>query len=111
MKHYEPKIILKTLDLYKDFYIEIKKWPKPEKYSIGKRCEDLILDIFKNLLAASRNKEKLRYLKKANLELQIFKHLIRMIKELNIMKNKKYIFFCTKILEIGKMLGGWIKFV
>lgn len=108
-QYQEPQIILKFYDLYKTFYLEIKKWPKPERYNLGRKCEETILEIFENLLIASRFKEKHSTLFRANIKLQILKKLIRLGKDIQIINGKKYIFLEKELFEIGKMLGGWLK--
>lgn len=39
------------------------------------------------------------------------KILIRILKDLKILDIKKYLLLEDELQEIGKMLGGWIKFV
>ena len=105
----EPKIIIKTYDLYTNFYIELRKWPKPERYNLGQRSEELILTILEMLIAASRTQAKSQLLRQANLKLQVLKILIRLAKDIKVMEKRKYLFFQKKLLEIGRMLGGWLK--
>lgn len=109
MQIYEPQLVLKTYDLYLHFYTEIRKWPKPERYNLGKRCEDLILDILDNLTRALTDRNKKFSLAEADVKIQQLKLLFRLANELKIMEYRKYLFFEVKILEIGKMLGGWLK--
>lgn len=52
---------------------------------------------------------KLLILEKIDLKLQIIKILIRLCLDAKIIDLKKYILWEEKILEIGRMLGGWIK--
>jgi len=105
----DPIIILKTYDFYKEFYLEISHWPKPERYNLGAGSEKLILEILSGLLAAARNLNPRFNLIQCNLKLQILKLFIRLAKDIGILKDKKYLFLESRILEIGKMLGGWLK--
>lgn len=108
-QYQEPQIILKFYDLYKTFYLEIKKWPKPERYNLGRKCEEIILEILENLLTASRLQTKHSNLFRANIKLQMLKKLIRLGKDIQVINNKKYIFLEKELFEIGRMLGGWLK--
>ena len=110
-QYQEPQIILKFYDLYKTFYLEVKKWPKPERYNLGRKGEEIILEIFENLLTASRLKTKHSDLFQANIKLQLLKSLIRLGKDIQVINNKKYLFLEKELFEIGKMLGGWLKSV
>ena len=39
----------------------------------------------------------------------MLKIFIRLLKDVDAIKNKDYLLMQTQIQEIGKMLGGWIK--
>ena len=107
----EVPIIQQTLDLYKELYENIKKFPKKDQYLIGKRCEDALLSFLEYaLLASSAPKEqKVRLLNIAAGKFDVLKVLLRLARELKILDTKKYISLEVKIREIGKMLGGWIR--
>ena len=107
--NFEPQIIIKVYDFYKKFYLEIRKWPKPERYNLGEKCEKLIFDILENLLIASRISNKRKYLFDANIKLQILKNLLRLGKDIKVICTRKYVFLETDLFEIGRCLGGWLK--
>jgi hypothetical protein len=46
---------------------------------------------------------------KADLKLKILKLLVRLAYESKAWDEKKYILLEEKLVELGKMLGGWIK--
>lgn len=54
-------------------------------------------------------KEKLPVLKQASLKTDVLKVLFRLLRDLKIIDNKKYLLLEEFLQEIGKMLGGWIK--
>ncbi len=107
----EAPILKKTVDLYKEFYEYLKMFPKKDQYLLGKRCEDHILLFMEHILiAASASKErKLHILEVANGKFDVLKVLFRMAREFKMIDNKKYLSLETKVQEIGKMLGGWIR--
>lgn len=45
-----------------------------------------------------------------SIELDMLKVFVRLAKETRCIDSKQYLEIETKIQEIGKMLGGWIKF-
>jgi len=104
-------ILQKTYDLYKLFYQYSVNFPKKDKFGIGKRCEDHILDLMESLIKASkaRREHKAELLYEISIKLDTLKIFVRMLKELKILDLKKYIQIQELIHEIGKMLGGWIK--
>lgn len=104
-------ILSKTIELYKIYYGYAQLFPKKDKYTIGATCERYIIEIIEILLGASflPKQEKLPLIKKANNKFEALKVFIRLLKELNIIDQKKYIILQSIIQEIGKMFGGWIK--
>lgn len=60
--------------------------------------------------ASYLNKEqKLPYLKRAAIKLDLLKFFLQVSWELKVLNNKNYIILSEKLDEIGKMLGGWIR--
>jgi hypothetical protein len=107
----EAPILQKSIDLYKELYEYLKLFPKKDQYLLGKRCEEVILDFLEYILfAASSSREpKLQALQKANAKFDLLKALLRIARELKMIDNKKYLSLETKIHDVGRQLGGWIK--
>lgn len=104
-------IFQKTYEIYKLFYSYLVNFPKKDKYSLGLRCENTLLDFLEEItLAGGVSKtEKLPILQRASTKLDLAKVLIRLCKDLKILDNKKYLTLEASLQEIGRMLGGWIK--
>ena len=52
---------------------------------------------------------KLLILQKADLKLKMIKLFVRLAHDIKVLPTKRYIELEEKLLELGKMLGGWIK--
>ena len=104
-------VFTKTYDLYKAFYGYLATFPKKDRYTLGQKCEILLLDLLEGIILASSlsKEEKLPILKTASLKLDVLKVLFRLGKDLKIIESKKYLILEGFLQEIGKMLGGWIK--
>lgn len=111
MEEFDIPIFKKTYDLYKTFYGYRETVSKQDRYTLWQRCENLILDILKNILEASHllKTDKLPVLEKTSLKLNLLRIFLRLCKEVKAIDNKKYVLLQEKIDEIGRMLGGWIK--
>lgn len=111
--HKDAPILKKTVDLYREFYDYLKIFPKKDQYMLSRRCEDNIILFMKLILkAVGLSKiDKLKILKEANNEFDVLKVLFRMARELKMLDNKKYLSLESKIQEIGRMLGGWMRFL
>lgn len=109
--HNELPIITKTYELYKTFYTYSVLFPKKDKYTIGKKCEIYILTVLEYILATSNSttREKVQLLKQANIKFDTLKIFLRLLKDIKIIDEKKYIILQKQIQEIGRMLGGWQK--
>jgi len=106
-------IVKKTLDLYKLLYGILATFPKRDKYILGAHLENCLLQILDNLLQASAmpKTEKWPKLILANSQLEMLKIFIRLARELKIIDDKKYLALEQRVAEIGRMLGGWMKFL
>jgi hypothetical protein len=84
-------------------------FPKQEKYTLGQKIENTILETLELVLMASytTNNYKIEILRKANNKIDFLKYLIRLAHETNSIKIKSYVIIEEKILEIGKNIGGW----
>jgi hypothetical protein len=69
------------------------------------------LGLIEDIITASQlsKSEKVPTLQNASIKLDVLKVLIRCCKDLKIIDNKNYLLLESKLQEIGKMLGGWIK--
>ena len=104
-----PNAIARTYDLLKWLLPTISGFPRDKRYTLGSRIENKLLDILDLLLAANYSKIKLDTLKKANLELESFRFLIRLSYDLQFINPHRYEFVSKETNEIGRLIGGWIK--
>ena len=90
-------------------YPTINKFPKSQRFVLGQRIENSILQILEGIIEANQEVNKLVYLKRISVELDKLRILIRLSKDLKFVSIRQYEFAAEKVNEIGKMLGGWIK--
>lgn len=104
-------IFTETYELYKTFYRFLPTFPKKDRYTLGQKCEMLLLELLELIILAGNlpKQDKLPILKKASLKLDVLKVLFRLGKDLKIIDSKKYLILESFLQEIGRMLGGWIK--
>lgn len=101
--------ITKTYDLLKWLMPAVSKYPKDKRFTLGSRIEDKLLFILELLIEANYSKEKLGCLKQANLNLEIFRYLIRLSFDLRFIDLRRYEYISGKTDEVGRLIGGWIK--
>lgn len=103
-------IFEKTYELILWIYPTVNKFPKSQRFVLGQHIESTILRVLEGIIIANQVKNKLPYLKRISVELDKLRILIRLSKDLKFISVKQYGFAASKVNEIGKMLGGWIKF-
>jgi len=102
-------IFQKVYDLILWMYPLINKFPKKQRFVLGQQLENALLDILKGIIQANQERNKLEILKQVSIDLDKFRILFRLAKDLRFMSIKQYQFGAEKINEVGKVLGGWMK--
>ncbi len=90
----------------------LEKFPKLQRYTLGENCSRYLLCTLELLLAAATlasQTEKLIKLKEASAKIDTVKLLVRLCKDCKCITNIHYLKTESKLIDIGKMLGGWIK--
>ena len=88
-------------------------FPKGKRYTLGQKIDQNLLENIELIITAGylSHEQKLPVLQKVSIKLDIAKILLRLSNETKCLDNNKYQQIISHILEIGKMLGGWIKSV
>ena len=91
----------------------IVSFPKTKRYTLGQKIDQLAVEIIELTITAGYlpREQKLPVLQKVSIKLDLVKVFLRLAWETKSLDNNKYQQLVSQILEIGKMLGGWIKVV
>ncbi len=107
---------LKIIPLYED-YMEymiqlLLILPRTEKYSIGTDFKQVMYSTLEEILFIDKleQNKKLVYLNRIDAKLNTQRILLRVMKKFKWIDPKKFDIAMGKIYEIGKMLGGLIKY-
>lgn len=103
------KILEKTYELILWMFPLITKFPQKQRFVLGQQLQNSLLVILTNIIQANHERDKTFVLKQISVELDKFRYLFRLAKDLKFMNARQYQFGAEKINEIGKMLGGWLK--
>lgn len=101
----------KIMDMIEYSYIVMKNFPKSEKFALCahiKRIEDSLLE---HCIEAEKKYTKKTTLQEMDIAVAKLKIFIRLSFNLNFINMHVYEVWSGKVVEIGKMLGGWIKTV
>ena len=103
-------IFKKIYDLILLIYQYVKLFPKQDKFILGERIENAAIDLLETTIKANQLTNKVSFLLDVSTKLDILRVYIRLAKDLHLLDLKKYETASIHITEIGKMIGGWIKY-
>jgi len=109
----ELPIINRAYEVYKSIVDISDHLEKRWRYSLGMSLENSILSLLQELIMAKNAPKPLKssYLIKAGSHLEIAVLKLRLFLELKIANETKIFQTQSKLAEIGRMLGGWLKSV
>jgi hypothetical protein len=90
-------------------YAAIKQFPKHETHVLGAEIRLSMLQMQRLIITAMKRYHKKTTLTDLDIEIAILKRRVRLAKDLRYVDIKRYQRWIVQIVEIGKMLGGWIK--
>lgn len=110
----ENKLLLipKTENYIKYMLQLIVKLPRTEKFSMGTQYKESMYEMLKDILMISKieNKYIMKYLNKIDANINTQRILLRIMKSEKWIDEKKFQTAMAQIYEIGKILGGLIKY-
>ncbi len=86
-----------------------EKLPKRIRGSISLRLENLALDVLEGIVEAAYTKDKADILKRANLNVEKLRVLLRICHRNRYIGSRSFKFAIQELYECGSMLGGWMK--
>lgn len=107
----ELKILQKIFDMMEYGYGALAQFPKAEKFALAadiKRCMDRMLE---RTIEAQKKYYKKTTLQELDVEIMKLRAYLRLSHNLGFLPRRKYEIWSEKTVEIGKMLGGWLKSV
>ena len=107
----ELLLLQKIFDMMEYGYLALAQFPKSEKYALAtdmKRCMDIMLE---RCIEAQKKYYKKTTLQELDVEITKLKAYLRLSQNLGFLPFKKYEVWSGMVVEIGKMLGGWLKTV
>lgn len=107
----EMKIQQKVFEMMEYAYVCLQQFPKSEKFALVvdiKRCMDVMLE---RIIEANKKYYKKTTLQELDVEVEKLKAYVRLSYNLGFLPPKKYEQWSGLVVEIGRMVGGWIKSV
>jgi len=106
----QSPIFTKTSDFILWLLNHTEKFPKAERFRMAKRLADRAFAFYELLIEATRTtKRKRQLLIQADIELEKLRLYVRMSQARKLTSLSQYHFASSTLVEIGKLLGGWLK--
>jgi hypothetical protein len=109
MKDNEMLIIKKGYDFSIWLLNHTGKFPRSYRFSVASKLENGILDFIEMTTVANMRRDKRPLLKRADEALARIRLLFRLSYEMRFINIKSYEYGSLQLVELGKLLGGWIK--
>ena len=87
----------------------VKQYPREERFRLTTRVEQVLFTFHESLLYAAKTKEALRFLRKADAELDMLRTYLRFAVDLGYTTHEQYRYVAEQTTEIGRLLGGWMR--
>ncbi len=108
----ESPIFTKTYDFLHWLTGHVARFPKSERFRLARRIEDSGYAFFDYILMAARHPDQRQsWLTNADDELARLRFYLRLAKGHQLSSSKQYQHASGLVVEIGKLLGGWLKTV
>lgn len=99
----------KVEDMIAYGYACLRHFPKTERHTLAADIKVCMYRVLRLVIASAKRYFKKTTLSDLDVELEMLKSLVRLAKDLAFLPFKQYENWQTLNVEIGKMVGGWIK--
>ena len=104
-----PAAVTKAYDLLLWLINHVGKFPRSHRFVLGERIETAMLNVLMLLVEAAYERDKVSLLRRANLELEKLRFLVRLGKDLGFTSLKQYEHASKELLGLGQQVGGWLR--
>ncbi|MGH8476157.1 MAG: diversity-generating retroelement protein Avd [Methylococcales bacterium] len=111
MKDTTPQAVQAAHELLLWLIPQIDKFPRVRRFTLGERLESCLLEVLDLSIEAAFTHEKRAALQRANLRLEVAKHLWRLAMEFQVVALRQYEHGARLMDELGRQLGGWLRSV
>lgn len=106
-------ILIPKTEKYMEYMLQIMlKLPRTEKFSIGTEYKKSMYEMIENILIVSKieGSEVIKILNQVDAKLSVQRIFLRIMKKEKWIDERKFKISMEQIYEIGKILGGLIKY-
>lgn len=105
----DSPIFAKTYDFLVWLIPQTLKFPKSQRFVLAQRLHDSALNFHELLIRARKVRPNREVLVQADVELEKVRLHLRLAHELRLLNAGQYEHGSRAVVEIGRLLGGWLK--
>jgi hypothetical protein len=107
----ESPIYVRTYEMVLWLIPELLKFPRAHRFGMAEHLQNLVMGFQDSLIAAGKaqGEKRLKYLIEADSALEQIRLWVRMSHDLRLITTRQYEHASRMQVEIGRMLGTWIK--
>jgi hypothetical protein len=110
MAQYDELPVYKaSYDLLLEIFRFTKDFSKDYKYTVGESIKKETMDLITLIYRANSRIDKKESLQLAREKIEVIRLFVRLMKDLQQINLKKFVFINTKIKNVSKQLTGWQK--
>ena len=110
MAQYDELPVYKaSYDLLLEIFRFTKEFTKEYKYTVGESIKKETMDLITLIYRANSKTSKVETLQLAREKIEVIRLFVRLMKDLQQINVKKFVFINTKIENVSKQLTGWQK--
>lgn len=87
----------------------VEKFPKNARFTFGQRLSDIALSVIERIVRAAYGRRRKENLENVNTDLEVLRIMLRLSKDRRYISVDQYEYTIGELLEIGSMVGGWLK--
>ena len=104
-----PQAVQSCHDLLLWLIPPLDKFPRVRRFTLGERIEAGLLAVLELVVEAAYTRNKEAPLRRANVQLDVVRHLWRMAHELKVLVPRRYEHGATLMDDLGRQIGGWLR--
>ena len=103
----QPAAVTRTYQLLLWMVPVVNKFRRDHRFTLGDRIINHLYDLLELLVEASYTRQKSDLLRRANLEVDLLRHLVRLSRDLGVLGVRQYEHGVRLLTDVGRQVGGW----
>ncbi len=107
----ESPLFVRTHDFLLWLLPQVQKFPRSYRFTLAERVQRAAMDFQDFIVSAGKSKgeERRSWLQKADIALEQLRFWLRFSKDLDLFRINQYEHSARLLVEMGRLLGAWIK--